>query len=371
MRRMDKDTLVLEKENMQANISLPLSVDQVMNTLKMLKKDKFEGVELSGHQKHILRWMNELWNKWRGYLYGTFVKNKSLQQALKNKTNGIDKKEWEWLVKEHFSSEAFQEFLDLGEAVPYDGKCRTRVVKFQFLDEPVFEWKGTIMDLMNRVFKQYLDILVIVLIDDILVYSRSEDDYADNLRIVLETLRDHQLFFSKCEFWLRSIAYLGHVISSDGIRVDPEKTKTELKTQLTSALILVLHDGTDGFVVYYDDSRISLGCVLMQRGFTHEGVKRLGKNRKRSPRYVGPYRILSHVRKVAYNLDLPADLLFVHLVFHVSSLKKCMDDSAVVVPLESTDIQNSLSYEEVPIEILDHQTHRIRKKEVPLVKVLW
>ncbi|KAM3204510.1 putative protein isoform X1 [Capsicum annuum] len=108
MRRMDKDTLVLEKENMQANISLPLSVDQVMNTLKMLKKDKFEGVELSGHQKHILRWMNELWNKWRGYLYGTFVKNKSLQQALKNKTNGIDKKEWEWLVKEHFSSEAFQ-----------------------------------------------------------------------------------------------------------------------------------------------------------------------------------------------------------------------------------------------------------------------
>ncbi|XP_016545595.1 uncharacterized protein LOC107845671 isoform X2 [Capsicum annuum] len=109
MRRMDKDTLVLEKENMQANISLPLSVDQVMNTLKMLKKDKFEGVELSGHQKHILRWMNELWNKWRGYLYGTFVKNKSLQQALKNKTNGIDKKEWEWLVKEHFSSEAFQE----------------------------------------------------------------------------------------------------------------------------------------------------------------------------------------------------------------------------------------------------------------------
>ncbi|KAF3629465.1 putative xyloglucan endotransglucosylase/hydrolase protein-like [Capsicum annuum] len=71
-------------------------------------EDKFDGVELSDYREHILRWMNELWNKWRGYLYRAYVNNKSLQQALKNKPNGIDKKEWEWLVKEHLSSEAFQ-----------------------------------------------------------------------------------------------------------------------------------------------------------------------------------------------------------------------------------------------------------------------
>ena len=68
---------------------------------------------------------------------------------------------------------------------------------------------------------------VIVLIDDILVYSRSEDEYSDHLRTALQTLRDHKLFakFSKYEFWLRSVAFLGHIISSEGIRDDPQKTK--------------------------------------------------------------------------------------------------------------------------------------------------
>ncbi|PHT93335.1 hypothetical protein T459_01217 [Capsicum annuum] len=76
------------------------------------------------------------------------------------------------------------------------------------------------------------------------------------------------------------------------------------------------------------------------------------------------------MREGSLDIELPADLSSVHPVFHVSLLKKYMDDSAVVVPLESTDIQNSLSYEELPIEILDHQTRRLRNKEVPLVKVL-
>ena len=83
------------------------------------------------------------------------------------------------------------------------------------------------MDLMNQLFKQYLDMFVIFFIDDILVYSRIERDHSDHLIIVLQTLRDHQLFakFSKCEFWLRSVAFLGHIISDYGIRVDPQKTQ--------------------------------------------------------------------------------------------------------------------------------------------------
>ena len=81
------------------------------------------------------------------------------------------------------------------------------------------------MDLMNRVFRPYLDMFVIVLIDDILVYSRSEDEHSDHLRTVLQTLRDHKFFakLSKCEFWLRLVAFMGHIISSEGIRVDPQK----------------------------------------------------------------------------------------------------------------------------------------------------
>ena len=75
------------------------------------------------------------------------------------------------------------------------------------------------MDLMNRVFRPFLDRFVIVFIDDILVYTRSEKEHAMHLRHVLQTLREHQLYatFSKCEFWLDHVAFLGHVVSKDGI----------------------------------------------------------------------------------------------------------------------------------------------------------
>ena len=81
------------------------------------------------------------------------------------------------------------------------------------------------MDLMNRVFKKYLDKFVIVFIDDILIYSKTEADHAKHLRIALETLIKEKLYakFLKCEFWLREVQFLGHVISSEGIKVDPSK----------------------------------------------------------------------------------------------------------------------------------------------------
>ena len=83
------------------------------------------------------------------------------------------------------------------------------------------------MDLMNRVFKPFLDRFVIVFIDDILVYSHSKKEYQEHFWIVFETLRAHKLFakFSKREFWLSSVSFLGHVISDKGISVDPKKIK--------------------------------------------------------------------------------------------------------------------------------------------------
>ncbi|KAF3640559.1 putative elongation factor P-like isoform 2 [Capsicum annuum] len=100
-------------------------------------------------------------------------------------------------------------------------------------------------------------------------------------------------------------------------------------------------------------------------------VKSFGKKGKLSPQYISPYQILSRFRKVAYELELPSDLALVHPVFHVSLLKKCIGDPAVVVPIEGIDIQNNLSYEEILVKILDYQIRRLRNKEVPLVKVFW
>ena len=171
------------------------------------------------------------------------------------------------------------------------------------------------MDFMNRIFQPYLDQFVIVFIDDILIYSGSKKDHEENLRVVLQILRENQLYvkFSKCQFWLDSIAFLGHVIPDERVYVDPQNIEAignwkpptnvteiqsflglagyyrkfvegfsklvapltkltrkeekfvwseacqqsfdELKRKLTSAPVLTLPSGQDGYTVYCDASR--------------------------------------------------------------------------------------------------------------------
>nr|GFC99846.1 putative reverse transcriptase domain-containing protein [Tanacetum cinerariifolium] len=155
------------------------------------------------------------------------------------------------------------------------------------------------MDLMNRIFHEFLDKFVIVFIDDILVFSKSKEEHEDHLRTVLQTLRQEKLYvkFSKCEFWLSSVAFLGHIVSAEGITMDPakveaitkwprptsvtelmrkgkkfvwneerEKSFEELKQRLVSAPVLTLPSGSGGFQIYSDASKKGLGCILMQHG---------------------------------------------------------------------------------------------------------
>ena len=104
---------------------------------------------------------------------------------------------------------------------------RTRSGHYKFVVMPfgVTNAPAVFMDLMNRVFREYLDKFVIGFIDDILVYSRTPEEHDTHLRIVLQTLQQKQLYakFSKCEFWLNQVAFLGHIVSKEGIRVDPAK----------------------------------------------------------------------------------------------------------------------------------------------------
>jgi hypothetical protein len=195
------------------------------------------------------------------------------------------------------------------------------VMSFGLTNAPAY-----FMYLMNSVFMTELDKFVVVFIDDILIYSKNEKEHAKHLRIVLQRLRDHKLYakFSKCEFWLKSVKFLGHTISQDGISVDPSKVQevmdwkppkfvhqilsfsglvgyyrrfipdfsritkpmTELlkkgvkfvwseacekafhtlRQQLTSAPVLVQQDNSKPFEVFCDASGTGLGCVLMQEG---------------------------------------------------------------------------------------------------------
>ena len=198
---------------------------------------------------------------------------------------------------------------------------RTRYGNFEFTNAT-----AAFMDLRYRVFQPYLDQFVVVFVDDILIYSQSEWEHEYHLRIILQLLRDHQLYakFSKCEFWLTEVRFLGHVVSASGVSVDLEKVEAmmswerpksifeirsflgfagyyrkfiedfsriaapmtrltrkevkfdwddryeeafqELKRRLTSAPIMIVPDRGQGYTVYCDASWAGLGCVFMQSG---------------------------------------------------------------------------------------------------------
>jgi hypothetical protein len=96
------------------------------------------------------------------------------------------------------------------------------VMSFGLTNAPAY-----FMYLMNKVFMEYLDKFVVVFIDDILIFSKNEEDHDEYLRVVLQKLRENQLYYklSKCEFWLKEVSFLGHIISERGISVDPSKVK--------------------------------------------------------------------------------------------------------------------------------------------------
>ncbi|GKB43064.1 putative reverse transcriptase domain-containing protein [Tanacetum coccineum] len=204
---------------------------------------------------------------------------------------------------------------------------RTRYGHYEFQVMPfgLTNAPAVFMDLMNRVCKPYLDKFVIVFIDDILVYSKNKQEHKEHLKLILELLKKEELYakFSKCEFWIPKVQFLGHVIDSKGIHVDPAKIKsikdwaslkspTEihqflglagyyrrfiegfskfvkpmtkltqkkfkfvwgdkqeaafqlLKQKLCSAPILALPEGSEDFIAYCDTLKKGLGAVLMQR----------------------------------------------------------------------------------------------------------
>lgn len=98
---------------------------------------------------------------------------------------------------------------------------------------------------------------------------------------------------------------------------------------------------------------------------------RFGKKGKLSPRFIGPYEILDRVGEVAYHLALPPEMSFIHPVFHVSMLRKCISDFSCVLKAPPLKLDENLTYEEEPVAIIDRQVRKLRSKENVSVKVLW
>ena len=135
---------------------------------------------------------------------------------------------------------------------------RTRYGHYEFVVVPfgLTNAPATFMCLMNIVFVRYLDKFVLVFLDDILIYSKNEEEHEEHLRLTLQLLREHKLYakLSKCDFYRDRIHYLGHIISYEGIYVDPKKIESIMK----------ITDPEKYFVVCTDACIQGLGGVLMQ-----------------------------------------------------------------------------------------------------------
>ena len=125
------------------------------------------------------------------------------------------------------------------------------------------------MYLMNKVFMEYLDKFVVVFIDDILVYSKNEEEHEEHLRLVLQKLRDHQLYakFSKCEFWLKEVSFLGHIISNGGVAVDPKKVRDVLSWKPPKD-VSEIRSFTTRNVFINDDSVVTLTNFIIEQALS-------------------------------------------------------------------------------------------------------
>ncbi|CAN1167912.1 Transposon Tf2-6 polyprotein [Linum perenne] len=127
--------------------------------------------------------------------------------------------------------------------------------------------------------------------------------------------------------------------------------------------------------VYVDTHKCEVSYEVGEKVFLKvspwKGVMRFRKKGKLAPRFIGPYEIIEKIGPVAYRLALPPELSLIHNVFHVSMLKKYCGDPSHVLRPEEVELNQDLTYEEVPVEIVDRTVKTLRKKEIPMLKVVW
>ncbi|KAA3483992.1 reverse transcriptase [Gossypium australe] len=266
-------------------------------------------------------------------------------------------------------------------------------VKLQELLGRRFIILGKFMDLINRVFQPYLDQFIMVFIDDILVYSKSEAEHDKRLKVVLQILHEKELHakLSKYEFWLKEVNALRHVVSAEDYHSGKanmvadalsQRSMTKLRMifahlnlfqgsgllaelqtngqfeRVTQDKVRLIWDrlkaASNRQKSYADLKRKDIEFNVRDRFFLKQSswkkVSRFGRKGKLSPRFIGSYQILRRVGSVAYQLEPPPELDRIHDVFHVSILRRYRSYPSHVVLVEEIGLRPDLSFEEESVQ---------------------
>ncbi|GJV81547.1 zinc finger MYM-type protein 1-like protein [Tanacetum coccineum] len=268
------------------------------------------------------------------------------------------------------------------------------------------------------VCKPYLDKFVIVFIDDILIYSNSKQEHEEHLKLILELLKKEKLYakFSKCEFWIPKVQFLGLAsyyrrfiegfskIAKSMTKLTQKKVKFDwddkqeatfqlLKLKLYSAPILALLEGVENFIVYYDASNKGLGVILMKNekieamkpeNFEAEDVGGMIKKGKlnhpkqerlesradrtlclRNRSWLSCYGQQSHVEGITLERGYP------FWQMREVKLEKCLSDEPLAIPLDEIHIDDKLYFVEELVEIMDREVKRLKQSRIPIIKVRW
>nr|GEY41449.1 reverse transcriptase domain-containing protein [Tanacetum cinerariifolium] len=233
--------------------------------------------------------------------------------------------------------------------------------------------------------------------------NQNMEEHEEHLRIILELLQKQKLYakFSKCEFCLDFMKFLGHVINSQGVHVDPAKANviadalsrkerekplrvlglspkglgTQLDLSTTYHLetvgqskrtIQTLEDMLRACVINFGSSwdKHLLLVKFFYNNSYHASIKA-------APFEALPFKVTERIGPVAYKLELPDKLRGIHDTFHVSNLKRCFVNEDVVIPLDEVQLDKKLHFVKKPVEIMDREVKRLYQSRIPIVKVRW
>ncbi|GJW03792.1 putative reverse transcriptase domain-containing protein [Tanacetum coccineum] len=302
---------------------------------------------------------------------------------------------------------------------------RTRYGHYEFQVMPfgLTNAPAVFMDLMNRVCKPYLDKFMIVFIDDILIYSKNKEEHEEHLKLTLELLKKEELYakFSKCEFWIPKVQFLGHVIDSKGIYVDPAKIesikdgaspKTKSMTKLTqknvkfdwgekeeAAFQLIkqkLSYASRQLKIYeknYTTHDLELGAVVfalkMWRHYLYGTSLNLPKQileaqiKALKPENLIAEDVREHQKHsgLLVQPEIPEwkwEKITMDFVTKLPKMTngydtiwKCLSNESLVIPLEELCVDDKLHFVEEPVEVMDREVKQLKISHIPIIKVRW